>query len=223
MLKNTKKYIERTGKEKLLAVVPLLLLLSTYLVFTAAVKILGLKPGYFVGFMFYWVVWCLALPLWLLGRDSVISMFRKVSEPLGKPKWLGALLLFVLPLFTLLYAFPMQLPRATMLIVFLSLAIAIINATCEEILWRGVYFKVFPRSIWWGCLYPAIWFGLWHYAPQSILSSSYPGGSHSLVLFAVILGLMWGWVAWKTKTVRWAALAHIILDFSGLGALFYFS
>lgn len=223
MASSFKESLIELGKEKLLVLMPVILLVTTYLVFTAAVKLVGLKPGYLIGFLFYWIVWCLVFPLWLLGREAVLSMFRKVAEPLGRPKWLGIVLLFTLPLFTLAYALPMQLPKATLMIVVLSVLIALINAICEEILWRGVYFKVFPRSIWWGYLYPAIWFGLWHYAPQSVITSSYPGGAHSLVLFAVILGLMWGWVAWKTKSIRWATIAHIILDFSGLGALFYFS
>lgn len=223
MLKRIWRYVEKAEKEKLLVAAPLLLLLTTYLVFNIAVKLVGLKPGYLIGFLFYWIAWCLVFPLWLLGKEAVFSMFRKVVEPLGRPKWLGAILLFSLPLFTLAYALPMQLPRATLIIVALSLLIAFINATCEEILWRGVYFKAFPGSTWWGYIYPAIWFGLWHYAPQSVLTSSYPGGAHSLVLFAVILGLMWGWVAWKTGSIRWVTMAHIILDFSGLGALFYFS
>jgi uncharacterized protein len=223
MLDNAAKFIKELEKEKLLAIAPLLLLLTTYLIFTCAVALVGLKPGYLIGFLFYWIFWCLAFPIWLLGRDAVFSMFRKVAEPLGRPKWLGAILLFALPLFTLSYAFPMQLPKATLIIVALSALIALVNASCEEILWRGVYFKAFPGSIWWGYLYPAIWFGLWHYAPQSVLASSYPGGAHSLVLFAVILGLMWGWIAWKTKSIRWVTMAHIILDFSGLGALFYFN
>ena len=153
----------------------------------------------------------------------MLATFRQVTEPFGKPRWLGLILLFLLPLFTLLYALPLQIPRATLTIILLSLLIAVVNALCEEVLWRGLYFESFPESIWWGYLYPALWFGLWHYAPQSVLASSYPGGTHSLVLFALVLGLMWGWVAWKTKSIRWTALAHIILDFSGLGALFYFS
>ncbi len=223
MLSNKTTHLKKVDKDKLLVLAPLLLLLTTYLVFKAAVMLFGLKPGYLIGFLFYWIIWCLLFPLWLLGKDAVFSMFRQAAEPLGKPKWLGAILLFILPLFTMAYAFPMQLPKATVIIVVLSALIALINATCEEILWRGVYFKVFPGSIWWGYLYPAIWFGLWHYAPQSVLTSSYPGGAHSLVFFAVILGLMWGWIAWKTKSICWTTLAHIVLDFSGLGALFYFS
>lgn len=223
MIKSFWRYIEDAEKDKLLIMAPLLLLLTTYLVFSIAVKLVGLKPGYLIGFLFYWIAWCLVFPLWLLGKEAFFSMFRKVANPLGRPKWLGAIFLFALPLFTLVYALPMQLPKATFLIIVLSLAIAIVNATCEEILWRGVYFKIFSSSTWWGYFYPAIWFGLWHYAPQSVLTSSYPGGAHSLVLFAVILGLMWGWVAWKTRSIRWVTLAHIMLDFSGLGALFYFS
>jgi membrane protease YdiL (CAAX protease family) len=149
MFETFKPYMKQAEKEKLLVLAPILLLLTTYLVFSCAVTLVGFKPGYLIGFLFYWIFWCLAFPIWLLGREAVISMFRKVTEPLGRPKWLGLLLLFTLPLFTLAYAFPMQLPKATVMIVVLSAAIALFNATCEEILWRGVYFKIFPGSTWW--------------------------------------------------------------------------
>lgn len=67
----------------------------------------------------------------------------------------------------------------------------------------------------------ALGFGVWHYAPQSIFPNHYPGGSTSLVLFAAVLGLMWGWVAHRTGSIRLTAVSHVLLDFSGLSALLY--
>ncbi len=214
--------IESPGKKKILIVAPFFLLFTVYLAYSYSVSAWGLKTGYFIGFLFYWIVWCILFPLWLLGKKDLLAMFLRISEPFGRPAWPRLTLLFTLPLFTLIYALPIQLPRATLLIIVVSFVLAVVNGTLEEVLWRGTYFTVFPKSILWGYFYPAIWFGLWHYAPQAVSTSSYPGGAHSLVLFAIVLGLTWGWVAWKTKSIMWTTIAHIILDFAGLGALFYF-
>ncbi|MGE5577491.1 MAG: CPBP family intramembrane glutamic endopeptidase [Syntrophothermus sp.] len=101
--------------------------------------------------------------------------------------------------------------------------VALVNGTLEEVLWRGLYVATYPGRLWPSYLYPALGFGVWHYAPQSIFPNSFPGGSTSLVLFAVGLGLMGGWVARRTGSVRWTTVSHVLLDFSGLGALLYFS
>ncbi len=42
-----------------------------------------------------------------------------------------------------------------------------------------------------------------------------------MVLFAAVLGLMWGWVAHRTGSIRLTAVSHVLLDFSGLSALLY--
>ncbi|TDB36791.1 MAG: CPBP family intramembrane metalloprotease [Actinobacteria bacterium] len=55
-------------------------------------------------------------------------------------------------------------------------------------------------------LYPAIWFGLWHIAPQLIFPS--PGGIAGLVTAAAVLGLAYGWMTVRSGSARWAAVAH---------------
>jgi len=65
-------------------------------------------------------------------------------------------------------------------------------------------------------------FAVWHFAPQSVFPNPRPGATVSLVVAAGIVGLMWGWVAHKTKSIRWTTLSHILFDFSGLGGRVYF-
>jgi membrane protease YdiL (CAAX protease family) len=120
------------------------------------------------------------------------------------------------------YEFPRAISKATVPIVLASIAISLVNGAAEELLWRGVYPRIFPESKWWGYLYPIIGFALWHLAPQSLFPYTRPGGMVSLVVVAGMIGLMWGWVAFRTRSIRWTTLSHILLDFSGLGGRVYF-
>ncbi|MFP3897011.1 MAG: CPBP family intramembrane glutamic endopeptidase [Anaerolineales bacterium] len=58
--------------------------------------------------------------------------------------------------------------------------------------------------------------------PQSVFPNPRPGATVSLVVAAGIVGLMWGWLAYKTKSIRSTTLCHILFDFSRLGGRVYF-
>jgi len=201
---------------------PWALLLSTYGVYQGAVSLWGARPGYLIGFLFYWIIWCLGFPLWILGSKSVLARFREVKCRFTDRKWLGLLLLVTPLLLAYGYEFPRAAPQATLPIVLVSIVISVMNGTAEELLWRGAYPAVFPDSSWWGYLYPTVGFAVWHFAPQSVFPNPRPGATVSLVVAAGIVGLMWGWVAHKTKSIRWTTLSHILFDFSGLGGRVYF-
>jgi membrane protease YdiL (CAAX protease family) len=93
---------------------------------------------------------------------------------------------------------------------------AVCNALTEELFWRGVYVRLFPDDAIRGYLYPALAFGAWHIIPQSVVP--FGGGSTALVLGACFIGLGYGWVAWRTGSIRWTTLAHIGTDAMGIGA-----
>jgi membrane protease YdiL (CAAX protease family) len=38
-----------------------------------------------------------------------------------------------------------------------------VDGTLEEVLWRGVYVREFPRQIVLGYLYPSLGFAVWHH------------------------------------------------------------
>lgn len=59
-------------KKYFLLVLPILLLLSTALVFISLSQWFGKELGYVLGFTFYWVMWCLIVPLILLGKDGFL-------------------------------------------------------------------------------------------------------------------------------------------------------
>lgn len=209
-------------KQIILVILPLVLIISTYITFSSLGKILNLKLAYFISFMIYWIFWCCIIPLLILGVEEFKDIFKKVHNPFGKPSWCGILLLLLPPILALT-AFVKRLPDSNFLIIIGSLAIAVVNATGEEILWRGAYIKNFSNSIFLGYLYPSLGFALWHISPQTIFPSNMPGGIYSYVVGALFLGLCWGWVSWKSKSIRWTIYSHILTDFLGLGAFIYFS
>jgi membrane protease YdiL (CAAX protease family) len=207
----------------ILILAPVLLLLTTYFAFRQLVSRFGPRRGYLAGFLFYWIAWGFLLPLWLLGPQGVARLYRLGFPILGNPAWLGALLLIFPLLLGYGYAFPRAIRQATLQILLLSMAIAIINGALEELLWRGAYIAAFPGQWFLGMIYPAIGFAIWHFAPQSVFPNKAPGGNLSLVVVAGIVGLMWGWVAMQIGSLLLVTLSHILFDFSGLGGRIYLS
>jgi membrane protease YdiL (CAAX protease family) len=205
-----------------LLVAPWLLLLSTTAVFHHLSARLGPKRGYLGGFLFYWIFWCLLLPMWVLGPRRLPTLFKPSVAPSRRPTRSDVLLLAVPPAVGFSSAFPRALAWTDRNIVLASAVQALINASAEELLWRGTYLAVFPKSFALGFLYPTVGFAVWHYAPQVVFPSRYPGGKTSFVATAGLFGLLWGRVASRNDAVGWSVVSHILLDFSGLGARIYF-
>ena len=205
-----------------LLVAPWLLLASTTAVFRRLSAHLGPKRGYLGGFLFYWIFWCMLFPMWVLGARRLPALFRSRVEPSRPPSHSDLLLLALPPAVGYSLAFPRALARADEKIVLASALQALINASAEELLWRGTYLAVFPNSPALGYLYPTVGFAVWHYAPQVVFPSRYPGGRTSFVATAGLFGLIWGRVASRNGSVGWSVVSHVLLDFSGLGARIYF-
>lgn len=208
-------------KRAALIAAPVVLLGTTYLAYQSLSGLLGTKLGYLSGFLFYWSVWCFLFPLWVVGWDGLREMFRDRRDRFTRRAWLGIACLVIPLLLAYAYEFPRAVQDANLPILLLSAVISIVNGAGEEVLWRGTYATVFPENKVLGWLYPSLGFAVWHIAPQSVFANTRPGGVMSLVAVALVIGLMWGWVSLKTRSVRWTTLSHILFDFSGLGARVY--
>jgi membrane protease YdiL (CAAX protease family) len=209
------------GRREALLAAPVLVLASEYLAFQTLSASLGPRLGYFLAFAAYWVGWCLVFPTWVVGWRSILAMFWPAHPRFGRPPWLGVAVLALPLALGYCVAFPRALGQATPLIVIASLLLAAVNATAEEVLWRGTYQRVFAGRTGLAVLWPSLGFAIWHFAPQSVLANSMPGGAWSFVLVAGLVGLGWAWLAQQSRSIRWIAAAHILFDFSGLGALLY--
>ena len=103
-------------------------------------------------------------------------------------------------------------------VIIIGIPIEIINGTCEEILWRGLYVKNFPNKVILGLVYPSIGFAIWHLSPQLVFPSE--GGILGIIIFIIstfFLGFCYGWVSYKTRSIKWNALSHIINSILAFG------
>lgn len=205
----------KTQKTFLLAL-PFLLVPSTGLVFIYAARWLGKEAGYLSGFVFYWVVWCTLVPLWILRREGVLSLFKEEKRLFQKSNWLPAILLVVIIVVTVAMYPPTRLSAAPTALLLLAIPIAIINGVCEELLWRGLYVKAFPGNAVAGVIFPSIGFALWHVSPQLVIPAE--SGIFPFVLSTFFLGISYAWISYRTGSIQWNALSHSlggILDLGG--------
>jgi hypothetical protein len=191
---------------------PLLLLVSELLAFSLAACELGNEAGYLLGFGFYWLVWCLLVPRWLLGKTEFSTILHDRAPLFRRANWLAALLWLVVTL-TAVFMYVANFLRAPVMLILAAIPLATVNGFSEEILWRGLYVRLFPRNPWMGFLYPSLGFAVWHFAPQSVLSAENTAG---FVLSTLFLGLANGFIAYRTGSAKWTAISHSL---SGILAL----
>lgn len=163
----------------------------------------GKELAWYLGFIIYWPVCCILIPIKFIGWKKIIDLYRKT-----KISFL-LLLLFIFPvIFTFIGIIIMDYDKVNIIGRFILLIMVFGNGILEEILWRGMYIQLFPDNIFWGIFWPTIWFGIWHLAPASVSDTFNP-----LVLMsgALVFGICWSIIAWKTKSIRWSTFSHIIV------------
>jgi membrane protease YdiL (CAAX protease family) len=213
-----------TTTYKIIAILlPIALLITTGLAFYLLSKRFGSKRGYFLGFLFYWIVWCLFVPTIFLTRQEFKSLFEFNVYKFTEERFINLLCLIIPLLFAYVYAFPKALKSTTFKIILLSMALALVNATMEELLWRGFYLKLLGSDKWLYVLTSSFGFGIWHFTPQLVFPNKAPGGQFSFVVFAIILGIFFSIVVFNTKSILMVSICHIAFDFSGLGGRLYLS
>jgi len=121
----------------------------------------------------YWVVWCLALPIAVLGPRRVVALFQPGDSRFAQ---LGIKIQSILwwPIvFPLSFAFLPRIAAASISVVLASVAVGVIGVT-EKLLWRGVYVTLFADNIWLNTIYPSVAFGLWHLARCRLYQAGTP-------------------------------------------------
>jgi|YNPMSStandDraft_2_1061718.scaffolds.fasta_scaffold01912_6 hypothetical protein len=191
---------------------PILICVLMSAIYWAISQLLGQAAGYLLGFAFYWLFWCLLIPRALLGKTEFATILHDRAPLFSRANWPAALLWLVVTLVAVLM-YAGEVLRAPLTIILLAVPLATLNGFCEEILWRGLYVRLFPRNLWLGILYPALGFALWHFAPQVIFPAENVTG---FVISTFFLALPYGFIAWRTGSARWTAISHSL---SGILAL----
>ena len=202
-------------------VLPVLLIISTSTVFYFASSAFGRYSGYLIGFVFYWLFWCLFIPK-IVAKRKIRDYFKNEHKLFVLKNWWIILLLLstmIAPIF--MYFIP-NLRTTDIAIVLLGVPFAIIHAFFEELFWRGLYIKTFPNSVVWGIIVPTVFFTLWHIAPQLSIRSEHP---LIFVLSTIPLGLTYALTAYVTKSAKCSIIGHAASGFfaySGLLAISFY-
>lgn len=145
------------------------------------------------------------------GIESIKNWLKESKRKL----WWGILAVFIgllpLPLFIFhsdtLSVWTIWLPW---------IILALINPWIEEFYWRGLLLDYTKSwSNWNSVLYSSILFAINHtaFGLNSNLNSGF-----EIVISTLIMGIVWGLVYKKTKSLRWIIFAHFLVDFLGLSA-----
>jgi uncharacterized protein len=212
------------AKQRTLLAAPLVLIASMYVVLRINVAWLGQSTGYVAAFALYWLGWGIVFPVWLIGFDGVVDLFSLGrGNRWGLPSAIAIPLLAAPAVTGFLFVFPSVFPDAGAKLIAAIAIYAFVNSVVEETFWRGLFARAFPRDPSFGLLYPAFGFALWQLVPISQATVRAPFGPGAVVALALGTGLVFGWVAWRTGSVRWTAVAHALMNLSGIGSLIIFA
>jgi membrane protease YdiL (CAAX protease family) len=204
-----------------LLLAPVVLIATMYVVFQVAARLGGVQVAHYAGFAIYWLVWGVGAPLFVVGRHGVADVLLSRDPERHRLPWRAAILLAGPPIVAFAFVFPALFPspRDAMLIALAAYALA--NGVLEEVFWRGVYARVFPLEMGRGLIYPAAMYGAWLLVPMSLYPSTL---SDAIAVYCVgfAMGLLYGWVAWRTGSIRWTILSHVLTNLGGVGALVLF-
>ena len=194
-------------KRQIIAIiVPPVLIAVMYPIFHSLALVMNGTVAWYLGLAIYWLIWGAAFPLLIIGWENIKTLVRP-QRPTKK-----VLLLVAIPLLgALIVQFMpgMGYEKSSVWILLLLLSSTIGNGFFEELLWRGVYVRLFPDSIFYRMIWPGIWFALWHYVPGSVSSGSV-AGLIGLMAGAGVMGLYLSYLTRKTNTLWWSILVHFI-------------
>jgi len=173
----------------------------------------------FYSFMNEWVWVILALAYWgssfliaykELGKEEIRAFFQK---PVGSRGWL--VLCFFVGLIPLSILFlNLNLLISYPVITALWLLFAFVNPFFEQVFWRGYLLSKLPFPAGWRVVYSAAFFVLSHPLMWGIFSIA--NRSWMAMVSLIVMGIVWGVVYIKTKSLRWCYISHFMVNIGNL-------
>lgn len=192
-----------------LVVHALVLIAALLVIVPALTQSLGGPLGYLASLIVYWLGFCVPVITWHVWKQRDGRLF---SESLAWRDWWLLLILLVQVSAIGLAAVVPNTTHLTTHGAMLAAAVAIINGPLEEIAWRGGFMTRFadrPRlGFWLGW----VLFTAWHIPLALSHGIVFDGGWINLVGGAAALGLLWNWIAWRTGSVFWVSIAHVLTN-----------
>lgn len=149
--------------------------------------------------------------IFIIVKPTKIKWTALLITPCVKIKYV--LLSFVPALFGIVsFVWGIQYIRGFSLII-LWIAFAVINPIAEELFWRSYLLDKLTWSPMMKILFSTVLFLLSHmmWGVFSVTIRSY-----IMILPLIIMGLIWGYVYHKTKSLKWCIIAHCLVDILNL-------
>jgi membrane protease YdiL (CAAX protease family) len=202
----------RSARHVVVSAIPAAVPLTMTVVFDLLRRRTTARAAYNSGFLVYWLGWCLAVPMWLLGPREAARLLVT-----GRPLPRVHLVLLAIPVAGAVGAelIPhrrqIDVPTAAVMA-----ATAAVNAAGEELLWRGVFIRDPGSRRSMTMVWSLIGFALWHFAPQRVLPSRM--GRWRFVAASAAVGITSTLAAQKSGGLRQVVVAHALADACGVTA-----
>ena len=149
---------------------------------------------------------------------TALGIFAKVNKVILKRAFIKSRqhryfnILAYIPCLLCIIAFVWGLQYITInpLFIMLSLVFVIVNPVMEELFWRQYLLERLKWKNWVKIIYSTILFSLSHPLMWGIFSITIR--SKIMVMPLLIMGILWGSVYLKTKTLRHCIIAHLLVD-----------
>lgn len=189
-------------KQKIAVIAPLVLVAVMYPIFHLLAGVMNYRVAWYLGLAIYWIIWCCVFPLLIIGKEAIKTLIRP-QKPDKK-----ILLLIAIPLLGAVAGRLMLggYEKESVWIALLLFSTPFGNGFFEEVLWRGMYLRLFPDHLFYRMIWPSLWFALWHYAPGSVSS----GNPARLMIGAGVMGLYLSYLAKKRNTAWWGIVVHTV-------------
>jgi len=129
-------------KQIIACIIPLVLISVMYPIFNSfAGALANDRIAWYLGLITYWIIWGLVFPLIIIGKKNVTELIRP-QKPTIKIL-IPMLIILVGALSARLFVPGMEYEKQSGWILLLLLSTSFGNGFFEEVLWRGVYFKLF--------------------------------------------------------------------------------
>jgi membrane protease YdiL (CAAX protease family) len=197
------------NKKQIIAIIiPPLLMAFVYPIFNSLAGILvNDRIAWYLGLIIYWLVWGAAFPILMIGKDSIKALIKPQKPTVAIILPMSIIILGALCARLLVPG--MEYEKQSIWILILLLSTTLGNGFFEELLWRGVYYKLFPNNLFFRMIWSSVWFGIWHFVPVSINNNELTG-LIGMMIGPILMGLVLSYMTKKTNTLWWSMLAHTL-------------
>ena len=132
------------NKKQIIAfVIPPILMALMYPIFNSlAGALANERIAWYLGLITYWIIWGTAFPIIIIGWKDIKSLIRPQKPTLAII--VPTSIILVGALSARLFVPGMEYEKQSVWILILLLSTSFGNGFFEELLWRGVYYKLYP-------------------------------------------------------------------------------